>query len=84
MATVGSSNAFNYIHIFIYEGLRTRVDQPKIKDWKLHELCKNAIKNVHTIRACGQKFQIPKCSAASEMHFKSIPMLGGANSTFVG
>ena len=32
---------------------------------------------VHTIWACGQKFQIPKCSAASEMHFKSIPMLGG-------
>ena len=31
------------------EGPRTRVDQPKIKYWKLHELCKNAIKNVHTI-----------------------------------
>ena len=66
------------------EGLRTRVNQPKIKYWKLHELCKNAIKNVHTIWACGQKFQISKYSAASEMHFKSIPMLGGANSTFVG
>ena len=54
----------------IYEGPRTRVDQPKIKYWKLHELCKNAIKNIHTIWACGQKFQIPKCSAASEMHFR--------------
>ena len=29
---------------FPIEGLRTRVDQPKIKYWKLHELCKNAIK----------------------------------------
>ena len=53
----------------IYEGPRTRVDQPKTKYWKLHELCKNAIKNIHTIWACGQKFQIPTCSAASEMHF---------------
>ena len=33
----------------IYEGLRTRVNQPKIKYWKLHEFCKNVIKNVHTI-----------------------------------
>ena len=40
----------------IYEGPRTRVDQPKIKYWKLHELCKNAIKNIHTVWACGQKF----------------------------
>ena len=28
--------------IKINEGLRTRVDQPKIKYWKLHELHKNA------------------------------------------
>ena len=31
------------------EGLRTSVDQPQIKYWKLHELCKNAMKNMHTI-----------------------------------
>ena len=41
-------------------------------------------KNVYTIWTCGQKCQIPKCSAASEIHFKSIPMLGETNSTFVG
>ena len=28
--------------------------------------------NVHTIGTCGQKFQIPKYSAPSEMHFKII------------
>ena len=27
------------------------MNQPKIKYWKLHELCKNAIKNIHTIWA---------------------------------
>ena len=32
----------------------------------------------------GKKFQISKCSAASEMHFKSIPILGEANSTLMG
>ena len=59
------------------EGLRTRVDQPKIKYLKFRELCKNAIKSVYTIWAHSQKLQIPKGSAASEIHFKSIPMLGG-------
>ena len=30
------------------------------------------------------KFEILTFSAAPETHFESIPMLGGANSTFVG
>ena len=30
------------------------------------------------------KFKILKCSAAFEMHFKSIPMLEKASSTFEG
>ena len=34
-------------------------------------------KNVHTIWTCGQKFQIPKCSAASEMYFPMLGLGGG-------
>ena len=38
------------INIITYnkcEGPRTRVDQPKIKCWILHELCKNAVKKTY-------------------------------------
>ena len=38
-----------YLFECIYEGLRTRVGQPKMKYWKLHELHKNEVKNVHPI-----------------------------------
>ena len=37
------------------EGLRTRVGQPKMKYWKLHELHKNEVKVVHPIQAYAQK-----------------------------
>ena len=40
----------------------------------------NNILYEHVIR----NFEIRKFSAVSEMHFESIPMLGGTNSTFVG
>ena len=33
----------------VIEGPRTRVGQPKMKYWKLHELDKNEVKNVHPI-----------------------------------
>ena len=56
-----------------HEGPRTRVDQPKIKYWKLHECNKK-----HTLLT-GQKFEILQHSAASEISFKSIPMLEGIN-----
>ena len=36
------------------EGPRTRVGQPKMKYWKLHELHINEVKNVHPIRAYAQ------------------------------
>ena len=36
------------MHVSI-EGPRTRVGQPIMKYWKLHELHKNEVKNVHPI-----------------------------------
>ena len=35
---------------------RTRVGQPKIKQWKLHELHKNEVKNLHPIWVYAQIF----------------------------
>jgi len=52
--------------------------------WKLHELLKYAIKNMHTLLVYALSFEILKFSAAPETHFKSILMFEGANSTFVG
>ena len=41
---------FRSMRTRLIEGLRTRVGQPKMKYWKLHELHKNAVKkNVHPI-----------------------------------
>ena len=37
------------LHVNTMEGPRTRVGQPKMKYWKLHELHKNEVKNVHPI-----------------------------------
>ena len=47
--------------------------------WKLHELHKYAVKDMHTLRVYALNFEILKISAASEIHFKSILMfkLGG-------
>ena len=66
-------------HSTLNEGPRTRVDQPQIKYWKSHELCKNAIKCIHTIWGCGQKYfkflniqQLLKCI------LRVFPYLGGA------
>ena len=39
---------------------------------------------MHTLWTKGQKIEILKFSTAPETHFKSIPKLGGVNSTFVG
>ena len=36
-------------YIVTIEGPRTRVGQPKMKYWKLHELHKNEVKTVHPI-----------------------------------
>ena len=64
------------------EGPRTRVGQPKMNYWKLHELHKNEAQNVHP-----ENLEILK---APEMHFKSISKCvcvwggGGGGSIFVG
>ena len=61
----------------IIEGLRTRVDQPKIKYRKLHELhTKKKIKKYKPCEHVVRNLKFLNCSASSEVHFKSIVMLG--------
>ena len=51
----GNSNYTTYMRSLrcqiktIMEGLRTPVGQPKMKYWKLHELQKSEVKNVHSV-----------------------------------
>ena len=53
MCDIAEAVWYMYVHLrnttSTYEGPRTRVGQPKMKYWKLHELHKNEVKSVHPI-----------------------------------
>ena len=61
----------------LYEGPRTRVDQPKIKYWKLHKLCKKCNKTYIPYEHVVRNFKFLNVQELLKCILRVFPYLGG-------